>query len=199
MKISIITVVYNNKDIVMDAMNSVLSQEYGDLEYVIVDGASTDGTIETITEAVKKYPEGIIKVVSEKDDGIYDAMNKGIRLASGDIIGILNSDDFYIDKDVISTVSNEFMTKETDSVFADLVYVRTDDLNKIVRYYSSASFYPKKWNMGGCRPTPPFSPKKRYMKNMVCIRLTIEFQQIMNCLPGFCIKIMSPTVIYREC
>ena len=161
MKISIVTVVHNNKETIQDAMNSVLSQNYDDIEYIIIDGASTDGTVEVIKKAVKRYPERNIKFISEKDDGIYDAMNKGIRLATGDITGILNSDDLYINNDVISTVVNEFMTKNVDSVFADLVYVRTDDLDKIVRYYSSANFHPKKMAYGWMPAHPTFFVKKK--------------------------------------
>ncbi len=159
MKISIITVVRNGKETIRDAINSVLLQEYNDLEYIIVDGASTDGTVEAIKCAVKRYPKRNINFISEKDDGIYDAMNKGIRLATGDIIGILNSDDFYINNDVISTVVNVFMAENVDSVFADLVYVRADDLDKIVRYYSSATFHPKKMAYGWMPAHPTFFAK----------------------------------------
>lgn len=161
MKISIITVVYNNKNTIQDAINSVLSQDYDDIEYIIVDGASTDGTVEVIKDVVKRYPERSIKFISEKDDGIYDAMNKGISLATGDIIGILNSDDFYINNDVISTVVNAFMAENVDSVFADLVYVRADDSDKIVRYYSSATFHPKKMAYGWMPAHPTFFAKKK--------------------------------------
>ena len=161
MKISIITVVHNNQETIQDAMNSVLSQEYDDLEYIIVDGASIDGTLEVIKEAVKKYPERNIKFISEKDEGIYDAMNKGIGLATGDMIGMLNSDDFYINNDVISTVVNAFMAENVDSVFADLVYVGVDDLDKIVRYYSSATFHPKKMAYGWMPAHPTFFAKKK--------------------------------------
>ena len=160
MKISIITVVYNNKDTIQDAIDSALSQEYDDLEYIIVDGASNDGTVEAIKEAVKRYPERSIKFISEEDDGIYDAMNKGIRLSEGDVVGTLNSDDFYINNDVISIVINEFISKNVDSIFADLVYVRADDLGKIVRYYSSAGFYPKKMAYGWMPAHPTFFVKK---------------------------------------
>ena len=156
MKISIITVVYNNKETIQDCIDSVLSQEYDDLEYVIVDGASTDGTVEIIKDVVKRYPEKSIKFISEKDDGIYDAMNKGIGLASGDIIGILNSDDAYYTNDCLSTVVNEFQKKSVDSVFADLVYVRRDNLQKVVRYYSSASFSPCKFAFGWMPAHPTF-------------------------------------------
>ena len=160
MKISIITVVYNNKETIQDAINSVLSQRYNNLEYIIVDGASTDGTVEVIKEAVKRYSERSVKFVSEKDDGIYDAMNKGIRLSTGNIIGILNSDDFYINNGVISNVVNEFITKNVDSAFADLVCVRADDSDKIVRYYSSAGFHPKKIAYGWMPAHPTFFVKK---------------------------------------
>jgi len=104
MKVSIITVVWNNAKTIKDAIDSVLSQTYEDIEYIVVDGASTDGTV----EIVQSYGEKIDKFVSEKDNGLYDAMNKGIALATGDIVGILNSDDFYIDKYVIEKIVKEF-------------------------------------------------------------------------------------------
>jgi len=160
MKISIITVVYNNKETIQDAMDSVLLQKYDDLEYIIVDGASTDGTVEIIKDILKRYPERNVKFISEKDNGIYDAMNKGIRNSTGDVIGILNSDDFYVSNNVISIVVNEFITKKVESVFADLVYVRTDDLDKIVRYYSSAIFHPGKMAYGWMPAHPTFFVKR---------------------------------------
>lgn len=160
LKISIITVVYNNKETIQDAMNSVLSQNYDDLEYIIVDGASTDGTVEIIKETVKKYPERSITFISEKDDGIYDAMNKGIRLATGDVVGILNSDDAYYDNNCLSTVRTEFQEKGVDSVFADLVYVCRDNLQKVVRYYNSANFFPRKFAFGWMPAHPTFFVKK---------------------------------------
>lgn len=156
MKISVITVVYNNKETIPDTIESVLSQNYDDIEYVIVDGASTDGTVEVIKKNIKRYHKRSIKFISEKDEGIYDAMNKGISLATGDIIGMLNSDDFYINRSVISIVASEFKTKNVDSVFADLVYVRSDDLDKSVRHYSSAKFHPKKMAYGWMPAHPTF-------------------------------------------
>ena len=161
MKISIITVVYNNKESILDAISSVLSQQYNNIEYIIVDGASTDGTVEIINEAINAHTNKNIKFISEKDTGIYDAMNKGICISEGDVVGILNSDDLYINKDVISIVVNEFTTKNVDSLFADLVYVQSDDLDKIVRYYSSASFHPKKMAYGWMPAHPTFFVKKR--------------------------------------
>jgi len=156
LKISIITVVYNNKETIKDAIDSVLGQKYKNIEYIIVDGASTDGTIEVI----QSYGDKVSKFISEKDTGIYDAMNKGISLASGDIIGILNSDDFYVDEYVLEKIVKEFESKNVDSVYADLVYVNPQDLNKVVRYYNSSYFTPEKFAYGWMPAHPTFFVKK---------------------------------------
>ncbi len=156
MKISIITVVWNNEATIKDAINSVLSQTYKDIEYIIVDGASTDGTI----EIVKSYGDKITKFISEADKGLYDAMNKGIALATGDVVGILNSDDFYIDDHVIENVVKVFQEKNVDSMFADLVYVKPDNLQKVVRYYDSSKFLPDKFQYALYPAHPTFFVKK---------------------------------------
>lgn len=156
MKISIITVVWNNKDTIKDAIDSVLGQTYEDIEYIIVDGASSDGTV----EIVQSYGDAITKFISEPDKGLYDAMNKGINLATGDVIGILNSDDFYIDKYVIEKVVKLFKEKEIDSLFADLIYVRPENLDKTVRYYDSGQFKPEKFAYGWMPAHPTFFVKK---------------------------------------
>ena len=129
MKVSIITVVWNNKNTIKDAIDSVLNQTYKDIEYIIIDGASTDGTV----EIVQSYGGKVSKFVSEPDKGLYNAMNKGVALSTGDVVGILNSDDFYIDEFVIEKVVKEFEEKNVDSVYADLVYVEPKNLNKTVR------------------------------------------------------------------
>ena len=155
-KISIITVVWNNAKTIKDAIDSVLSQTYENIEYIIVDGASTDGTV----EIVKSYGYKISKFISEKDKGLYDAMNKGIAQATGDIVGILNSDDFYIDEFVIEKVVKEFEEKKCDSVYADLVYVKPDNLQKTVRYYDSSYFTPNKFAYGWMPAHPTFFVKR---------------------------------------
>lgn len=154
--VSIITVVWNNKDTIKDAIDSVLNQTYKDIEYIIVDGASTDGTV----EVVQSYGDKIAKFVSEPDKGLYDAMNKGIALATGDVIGILNSDDFYIDQYVIENIVKLFEEKEIDSLFADLIYVRPENLDKTVRYYDSSQFKPEKFAYGWMPAHPTFFVKK---------------------------------------
>ncbi|MEK6659136.1 MAG: glycosyltransferase family 2 protein [Campylobacterota bacterium] len=156
MKISIITVVRNNKKTIKDAVESVLGQTHKDIEYIIIDGASTDGTV----EVVKSYGNKISKFVSEPDNGLYDAMNKGIAFASGDVVGILNSDDFYIDNGVIERIVKEFEKSQVDSVFADLVYVRSENLDKIVRHYDSSYFTPQKFAYGWMPAHPTFFVKR---------------------------------------
>ena len=152
MKVSIITVVYNNANFIKDAIESVLTQSYENIEYIVIDGASNDGTVEII----KRYGNKITHFLSEKDHGIYDAMNKGLKLASGDIIGILNSDDFYISNNVINMVVEVFLYNNVDSVFADLVYVNPDNLAKVVRYYDSSYFSPSKFSYGWMPAHPTF-------------------------------------------
>jgi len=160
MNISIITVVWNNKDTIRDAIESVLSQTYKNIEYIIIDGASTDGTVEII----KCYGNEISKFISEPDNGLYDAMNKGIKLATGDIIGILNSDDVYINNQVIEKVVKVFQEKKVDSVYADLVYVRPDALENVVRHYDSSHFHPDKFAYGWMPAHPTFFVKREMYK-----------------------------------
>lgn len=156
MKISIITVVYNNAHVIKSAIDSVLSQTYLNIEYIIVDGKSTDGTIDIINS----YGDKIAKFISEPDNGIYDAMNKGLKLATGDVVGILNSDDMYMSQDVIKQVVNVFETNQVQSMFADLVYVRPENLEKAVRYYDSSYFAPTKFAYGWMPAHPTFFVKK---------------------------------------
>ena len=156
MKISIITVVRNNSSTIKDAIESVLSQTYHDIEYIIIDGSSTDGTLDII----QSYAKYITKIVSERDEGIYDAMNKGISLASGDIIGILNSDDVYFDENVIDNVINFFKEKQTDSIYGDLMYVEKNDLSKVIRYWKSSVFKMGSFAKGWHPPHPTFFAKK---------------------------------------
>ena len=119
MNISIITVCLNSEFTIEQTIRSVIDQDYPTIEYIIIDGKSNDNT----REVIKRYEDKISKIISEDDEGMYFAINKGIQLATGDIIGILNSDDFYVDDKVISKVVNEFISKNVDAVYADLVYV----------------------------------------------------------------------------
>ena len=135
-KITIITVCRNSAATIRDTLESVASQSYKNLEHIIIDGGSTDATLAVINEW-KKYP---VRLISETDKGMYDAMNKGIRIATGDIIGILNSDDLYYDAHVLEKVSAAMDDASIDACYADLIYVDKNNLNKIIRYWKSSDF-----------------------------------------------------------
>jgi len=152
--VSIITVVYNNIDDIEKSIQSVLSQDYAFIEYVIIDGCSTDGTVEII----RAYKEKISIFISEPDDGIYYAMNKGIKLASGDIIGILNSDDVFADNNIISNIVEEFILRKIDLIWGDIVFF--DKKKKIRRFYSGKDISPSSFNYGIMPPHPAVFIKK---------------------------------------
>lgn len=153
MKVSIITVTYNSAKTLADTIQSVLDQTYTDIEYLIIDGASLDGTIEVIKRFEPLF-NARMRWMSEKDHGIYDAMNKGIAMATGDVIGILNSDDYYTSNDVIERMASEFNDPELDAVYGDIHFIRDGEPNKCVRYYSSKHFHPK-WLRFGMMPAHP--------------------------------------------
>lgn len=153
--VSIITVVRNGADTIRDCIESVLGQSYP-VEYIVIDGGSTDGTM----DIVRGYSSRIAKMVSEPDKGIYDAMNKGIAAATGDIVGCLNADDIYADNEAVATVMREFEAKGVDSVFADLVYVKREDTSRVVRYYNSSSFKPDMFAYGWMPGHPTFFVKR---------------------------------------
>ena len=158
MKISIITVIWNNAKTINDAIDSVLGQTYQNIEYIVIDGASTDGTV----EIVQSYGDKIKKFVSEKDQGIYDAMNKGIKLATGDIVGILNSDDFYKSNDILEIVASEFKSKNIDCLYGDLEYVDANDTSKVVRYWKSRPFEDGLFQKGLHPAHPTFFIKREF-------------------------------------
>ena len=160
MKISVITVTYNSGATVRDTIESVLRQAYNDYEYLLVDGGSKDNTVDIIKEYEPKF-EGRLKYVSEPDKGIYDAMNKGIRMATGEVVGILNSDDFFTSDDVIARVAEAFSDDDSlDAVYGDIHFVKDEDLGKCTRYYSSKSFSPWLLRFGFMPAHPSFYCKK---------------------------------------
>ena len=170
MKISIITVSWNSQETIKDTIDSVLSQTYQNIEYIIIDGASIDGTV----KIVQSYGDKITKFVSEPDKGLYDAMNKGVALATGNIIGMLNSDDLYIDKFAIEKVVKEFSEKQIDSVYADLVYVKSENLDKTVRYYDSSKFNLLKFAYGWMPAHPTFFVKKKVYEKYGVFRTDLK-------------------------
>lgn len=168
MKISIITVCFNSGKTIARTIESVLLQKDVQLEYIIIDGKSKDNTLEIVESYRKKIEEnGISYIVkSEPDEGFYDAMNKGIKLASGDIVGILNSDDYYASADVISSVINGFEKYKTDTLYGNLLYVKD---SKPYRYWKSKKFNTFKY--GWMPPHPSFFVKKSVYDKFGLFRL----------------------------
>jgi glycosyltransferase involved in cell wall biosynthesis len=156
LKISIITVTFNSARTIEQTIKSVIGQTYKNIEYIIVDGGSTDSTLSIID----RYRNYLSKFVSEKDNGIYDALNKGIRMATGDVIGILHSDDFYIDDHVIEKVVSSFSKNASDAVYADLYYVGVENTDKIVRKWHSGNYSHGMFVNGWMPPHPTFFVKR---------------------------------------
>ncbi|WP_296848932.1 glycosyltransferase family 2 protein [uncultured Methanobrevibacter sp.] len=159
MKISIITATYNSGKTLRDTIESVLRQTYTDFEYIIKDGGSKDDTLDIVNIYAPKFGERL-KVISEPDHGIYDAMNKGFQMATGDVIGILNSDDFYTSDDALQVIADAFANNDVDATYGDIHFVNDDDLTKRVRYYSSAVFRRSFMRFGLMPAHPSFYCKK---------------------------------------
>ncbi|MDR0768951.1 MAG: glycosyltransferase [Dysgonamonadaceae bacterium] len=165
MKISIITVCHNSAVHLRTAIESVLFQTYPDIEYIVVDNNSTDGTIDIIRSYEPAFG-GRLKWICEPDAGIYDAMNKGIRMASGEIVCILNSDDFYNYSNCIERIAEIFQDPAIDSCFADVRFVNPCNLDRTVRYFSSEKFTPKRFRYGFMPAHPAFFVRKKYFEEI---------------------------------
>lgn len=150
LQISIITVCFNSADHIADALKAVDEQTWPHREHLVIDGASRDRTM----EIVREHPQPWRRSISEPDKGIYDAMNKGLRMAQGDVVGFLNSDDLYASRDVLATVAAAFEDPSIDACYGDLCYVDRDAVDSIVRYWRSSPFKPGMFSRGWCPPHP---------------------------------------------
>lgn len=201
LKISIITVSFNSAKTIEQTIQSVLSQRYSNVEYIIIDGASQDETLSII----EKYRDKISIFISEKDNGIYNAMNKGLKLATGDIIGILNSDDFYADENVLSDIAQLFEQGKADAVYADLQYVDANDTRKIKRHWKSGKYKPGDFLFGWMPPHPTFFVRKEvyekyglFNENLssaadyeLMLRFIHKYQISLDYLPRVIVKMRS--------
>ena len=156
MKVSVITTTYNTGKTVEDTIKSVLDQTYPNIEFIIIDDASTDNTL----DIVNKYKNKITKIVATEHTGIFGNLNKGVKLATGDIVAILNSDDFYISNDVIETVVKEFEKTGADCVWGDMLIVDPIDVNKVVRNWKSSPYKEGNYQKGWHPPHPTFFVKR---------------------------------------
>jgi glycosyltransferase involved in cell wall biosynthesis len=198
LKVSIITVCYNSAETIESTIRSVVSQDYNNIEYIVVDGKSTDNTLHII----EKYKSSITKLISEKDDGIYDAINKGIAVATGDIIGILHADDFYTNADVIRNVSKAFTEKNVDTVYGDLQYVDRYDTAKIKRHWRSGEYSDGLFEKGWMPPHPTFFVRKKCYEKFgtfnTVLRSAADYEMMLRLLHKYkCSTFYIPEVLVK--
>ena len=193
-QISIITVSFNSVITIRDTIESIISQDYNNLEYIIIDAGSNDGTLDII----KEYEEHISYFISEADNGIYDGMNKGIAAAKGDIIGILNSDDFYPNSFIISNVASTFVKEKCDAVYGDLVYVKFFDIDKIIRYWQSGEYTVEKIKNGWMLPHPTFFVRRSVYEKYGLFNLNLGSAADYEIMLRFLLKQQSKVVYIPE-
>ncbi|MEM9023816.1 MAG: glycosyltransferase family 2 protein, partial [Bacteroidota bacterium] len=157
MKVSVITVCYNSAATIETAVQSVVEQSHPDVEYIVVDGASSDDTLKVL----EPYRSRIDRLISEPDKGIYDAINKGIEAATGDVVGLLHSDDLLAHKDTVAHIVQAFDAPDVDAVYADLEYVDREQPDQVIRYWKSGEYEPGHFIKGWMPPHPTFYVRKR--------------------------------------
>lgn len=172
MKVSIITACFNSSHSIENCLESILSQNYDNIECTIIDGKSSDDTLSIVKDYQQKY--SYIKLISEKDQGIYDALNKGVMLATGDVIGFVHSDDLLASKTVISEIVAILKNKALDGVYGDLEYVRKEDITKVVRFWKSRSFNSKLLSKGWMPAHPTLFLKKEVYEKHGFFNLTYQ-------------------------
>ena len=199
MKISVITVAYNSAVTIADTLRSVATQQHPEIEHIVIDGASKDATL----DIVRRDGAHISQVVSEPDKGIYDAMNKGLRLATGEFVGFLNADDLFADSLAVSRIAEAAARPGTDAVFGDLVYVRGDDTDKVVRWWRSGGFDRSRLGFGWMPPHPTFYVRRGLLSQTgggfdASFRISADYEFMLRCLsqPGVRVEYV-PEVLVR--
>lgn len=180
MKISIITAVYNREATIAQAISSVQSQTHGDVEHLIIDGASKDGTLAAIEAAHHER----MRLVSEPDKGIYDALNKGIALATGDVVGLMHSDDFFAHDEVLTKVAAAFGRADVLAVYGDLDYVMAEDETRVARHWRSGTYSPKKLRRGWMPPHPTLFLRREVFERQglydLTFRIAADYEAILR-------------------
>ena len=182
MKISVITVAYNSAATIADTLRSVATQTHPDIEHIVIDGASTDDTL----TVVKAHGKHVQVLVSEPDRGIYDAMNKGLALASGEFVGFLNADDLFASKDSVKLIVAAAESTACDAVYGDLAYVRADDVNTVVRLWRGGDFRRSRLRFGWMPPHPTFYVRREFLSRLGAfdsrMRVAADYELMMRCL-----------------
>jgi glycosyltransferase len=185
MKITIVTACYNSAQTITNCLYSVYFQTFQNVDQIVIDGNSNDNTLELISSV----PNRVSAIITELDNGIYDAMNKGIMLAKGDVIGILNSDDLYLDQDVLQDVANMLTNTGADSLFADLFYVSNNDTDKILRYWKTKEFRIGSFAKGWHPPHPTFFVRKEIYEKFgmfdTNLKVSADFELMMRFLEKY--------------
>ena len=184
MRISIITATYNSEKTLLDTLLSLEKQTYPDIEYIVVDGASNDNTIKLIKSNCTK----VSKIICEPDKGIYDALNKGIQAASGDVIGFLHSDDLLAYDDAIADIAKTFESTGCDAIYGDLEYVAQNDTTKRIRLWKSGSFSRFKMKVGWMPPHPSFYMKRKCYRQFGCFSLDYRISADYDSLLRYILK-----------
>ncbi len=198
MRITVITVSYNSAATIGDTLRSIGRQTYPDIEHIVVDGASKDDTM----AVVKTHGAHVAKIVSERDQGIYDAMNKGLALASGDFVGFLNADDMFAGPDVVAAIARAASAANVDAVFGDLVYVNKDRPSELVRYWRSGVFSPSRLRFGWMPPHPTLYVRTSLVKTLgpfdLRLRIAADYDFMLRYLghPGF-LAVYLPKVLVK--
>jgi glycosyltransferase len=193
MKVSIITASYNSSKTIGDTLACVAAQTYPGIEHIIVDGKSSDNTL----EVVSRFPH-VAAVISERDKGIYDAMNKGIGMVSGDVVGILNSDDIYAHSDVIAKIASLFEDDKVQAVYADLQYVKEDDLSQVVRYWKSGHYDSQHFFYGWMPPHPTFFVRRELYKQFGVFNTSFRSSADYELMLRFLVRYNVPAVYLPE-
>jgi glycosyltransferase len=198
MKISIITVTFACAETVGDCLASVAGQSYAKREHILIDGASTDGTL-AVLEA---HRSALAVLVSEPDGGIYDALNKGIALATGDIVGFLHADDLYADGDVLARVAEAFADPAVEAVYGDLVYVAKEDTGRVIRHWRSGAYSRKRLAWGWMPPHPTLYLRRSVYQRLGLFntryRIAADYDLMLRVLSGMTGRVVYvPEVLVR--
>lgn len=197
-KISVITVVYNREKTIGESIESVLSQSHGSVELIVIDGASTDGTLAVL----ENFRSRLAVLISEPDNGIYDALNKGIKFATGDVVGFLHADDLFENTDVLSKIATAFNDQSIDATYGDLVYVQHSDVTRVIRYWKAGTYTSRDLRQGWMPPHPTFYVRRTIYERLgyfnQCYRIAADYDLVLRFLANGKIKTTYiPDVLVR--
>ncbi|MCW5921759.1 MAG: glycosyltransferase [Saprospiraceae bacterium] len=183
MKLSIVTPAFNSAATIRDTLESIEKQDFPNLEHIIVDGGSTDDTLKIAAE----FPR-VSKIISEPDRGLYDAMNKGVSMATGEVVVVLNSDDFYAHSQVLSRVAAKFRETNADTLYADLEYVHPENTSRVVRHWKAGAFHPKNFQRGWMPPHPTFFVRRHLYERFGLFDISLRFSADYELMLRFLLK-----------